>query len=265
VGTRKNILRVTHERGWHAFCEKPFAVDARDHELMLDDGARRGLVLSCGYMRRFYWATKTARDLLRAMFDDGPLRLIASDCQRIKRSFHGGNWYLANPAASGGGFLMETGSHLVDQLLTLADAVDVDVERATQHTIGNVDYETTALGTITDSTGRRMVFEFALSRLRDMWSGIAMASGKRALEMSLSPGSPITVTNSENGSRCSLPSPQQPTMELIEAYAGQLLKFADRIEQGDTASNAAATGLLTTRFLARCYNRQSVDCECTLS
>lgn len=253
VGSRKSILSKVFQRGWHAFCEKPFAVTLLDHDWMLDSARSCGAVLAGGYMRRHYWATQTASSLL-GEFRDGDLLLATiSDCQRMKRSFHGGNWYLSNPRDSGGGFLMETGSHLIDQVLTIIGARDISLERVVQKREGSVDFETVASGILTARSGEKIPFHFVLSRLRDMWSGIAISTSERRLELSLSPGSSIVLTNLIEDSRCVLPSPNLPSMELIEAYTAQLLKFADRVRIGETHSNAEATGLLATKFLDRCY------------
>jgi predicted dehydrogenase len=262
VGTRRNILSIIHQRKWHAFCEKPFAVNTEDHEFMLDGARANSLVLACGYMRRFYWGTRMAARFVQTMFDTGELHLVGSDSGRMKRSFHGGNWYLTNPAASGGGFLMETGSHLIDQMLSIVGADEVVIESSAQQKVGHVDFETIAAGFIRDRAGRRIDFDFALSRLRDLWTGIAVDSGPKTLAINLSPDSPIVLTNSIQKTRCSFPAPLGARVELVAAYTAQIIQFTDRIDECDVIGNPAATGILTTQFLSECYRRQSSASEC---
>lgn len=255
VGSRMSLLEISFRRGWHAFCEKPFALGPTDHLWMLDSAERRGLVLSAGFMRRFYWATRTSGILAREFLREGSLRIMGSDCQRMKRSFHGGNWYLSDPNASGGGFLMEAGSHLVDQMLSILGAIDLSIDRVQQQSVGNVDFETLAVGKITNAIGQQVCFDFALSRLTDLWSGISLSTDSTKLEMTISPGSAIVLTSASNGVRTVLPAAEPATSELIGAYSSQLLQFARRVRESDVRSNPEMTGILTTRFIAECYER----------
>jgi predicted dehydrogenase len=265
VGTRRKILTTINGRGWHSFCEKPFADRTEAHEFMLNGAERSSLVVACGYMRRYYWATRVASEFIKSWAEGETLRAVASDCQRLKRSPHGGNWYLSNAALSGGGFLMETGSHLIDQLFSIVGAIDVKIERFSQKRVNTVDFETVAIGSMRDVSGRTIPFEFALSRFRDFWSGITVKAGTRSVELNLRPDSPIVLNNSAGPTCCTFPAPRIAMTALVEAYTAQFLEFLKRIEHNDVASNETATGLLTTRFLSECYQQNGGSGEiCSL-
>lgn len=261
VGSRRSIMETVFRRGWHAFCEKPFAVNMQDHRWMLESAAQHKLVLAGGYMRRHYWSTQTAASLLGLLHSRGSLKITASDCQRLKRSFHGGNWYLTDPKAGSGGFLMETGSHLVDQMLTVLDAREVCIEKVTQTRIGHIDYETLASGTITAANQCKITFRLALSRLHDWWSGLAISFADNRFEIALAPGSPIVIVAGADVQRTVLPPPNQSTFELLGAYTAQFQQFSVRVRTRDVAANSFSTGLLTTQFIAECYQR----CQATLT
>jgi predicted dehydrogenase len=253
VGSRRSILEVAFRRRWHAFCEKPFAVSLADHQWMLDVAGQSEIVLAGGYMRRHYWSTQAATNLFGILRAGNSLRITASDCQRLKRSFHGGHWYLTDSKAGGGGFLMETGSHLIDQVLTILRASDICLERVSQQLQGSVDYETLAAGTIACPNRESIPFQFALSRLRDMWSGLAFSFDNCRMEIALAPGSPIVITSESK--RTVLAAPDSSTFELLDAYASQFRTFASRVFAGDASGNPSSTGLLTTKFLSECYER----------
>ena len=252
VGSRKRILALAARRGWHAFCEKPFAANRADHQGMLAHAEPGQLVLACGYMRRFYHSTMAARDILRCLEPSSSIEVIASDCQRIRRNPHSSGWYLADSKASGGGFLMETGSHLIDQALTILDSPELEISTAEQVKFNGIDYETTAWG---DS--REVRLSLAISRLHDLWSGIRVSWGPYRMEVSLYPGAPVLVKNQGTGSQFEVPSQFDPNNDLTNAYVQQLVVFAQRVHSGDSVSNATATGLQTTSLMTQCY-------ECSL-
>jgi predicted dehydrogenase len=255
VGSRKKILGIAAHRGWHAFCEKPFAANCADHQTILAQAEAKNLILACGYMRRFYHSTIAARDLFRCLSDNSEVEVVASDCQRIRRNPHSASWYLTDAGASGGGFLMETGSHLIDQALTIIGVPDIEITAARQIKIDAVEYETTAVGNATLYHVRPIQFSLAVSRLRDLWTGIRISSHKLHMEISLHPGAPVVITNSETGAQSRIPTPLSSDNDLTNAYVSQLTAFADRVRMRDSISNMRETGLRTTAFLSQCYER----------
>jgi len=100
------------EAGKHVLVEKPAARRARELPPLIDAVERAGVVAKVGFNHRFHPAFQRARTI----FDTGgigpPLYIRA-------RYGHGGRpgydrEWRANPAISGGGELLDQGSHLID-------------------------------------------------------------------------------------------------------------------------------------------------------
>ena len=110
-------IRLALEAGKHVLCEKPMATTAAAARAAIDLAAGRGLTLAIAYQRHGQARYKQAREVVAGGLL-GDLRLvtvlIAQDC--LANFLPGASWR-ADPALSGGGHFMDTGSHIVDMLL----------------------------------------------------------------------------------------------------------------------------------------------------
>ena len=105
------------EAGCSVLCEKPMATAAADARAVTELAERRGLVLAIAYQRHGDPFYRRAHEIV-ASGALGQIRLItvliAQDCLG---NFLPGRTWRADPALSGGGHFMDTGSHIVDMLL----------------------------------------------------------------------------------------------------------------------------------------------------
>ena len=105
------------EAGCNVLCEKPMATTASDARRVTELAERRGLVLAIAYQRHGDPFYRRAHEIV-ASGVLGQIRLItvliAQDCLA---NFLPGKTWRADPALSGGGHFMDTGSHIVDMLL----------------------------------------------------------------------------------------------------------------------------------------------------
>lgn len=100
------------EAGCHVYCDKPLTTDlARARDLVERDEAS-DRVLMVGYQRHIQTAFRIARERWRDVDPNWITASITQDWIDDSR----GTWRL-NPALSGGGFLYDTGSHVIDGVL----------------------------------------------------------------------------------------------------------------------------------------------------
>lgn len=100
------------ERDCHVYCDKPLATDLEHARDLTRRAEASDRTLMVGYQRHLQTAFRTARERFR---DGSPNWLTASITQGwIDDSM--GTWRL-DPDLSGGGFLYDTGSHVLDGVL----------------------------------------------------------------------------------------------------------------------------------------------------
>ncbi|QLG27608.1 Gfo/Idh/MocA family oxidoreductase [Halorarum halophilum] len=102
------------EHDLHVLCDKPLTTDLDDARALVERDRERDEVLMVGYQRHLYEAFVEARGVWD---EEGrePRWITAEVCQDWVDRFEG-TWR-QNPDLSGGGYLYDTGSHLLDCVL----------------------------------------------------------------------------------------------------------------------------------------------------
>ena len=170
VGTRRELVPQVLERGWHAFCEKPFALTVSDHDSFVAAARARSLQIGVGQVRRYAKPTATARTLLaRNAF--GPIqRVLAADGFRMRGTGRAGGWHLSD--RSEGGVLAEFGSHLIDQVVFLLSAKHASVRLSEHRMSRGLELASSIVADISPASGPAVPCAFDVSLLDDLCSGI---------------------------------------------------------------------------------------------
>jgi len=110
-------VKASLEKGLHVLVEKPMCTTAKDARELMELSEKKNLVLAIAYQRHGDGRFIRARQLIQ----DGVIGeiklihvIIAQDCLDI---FKPGASWRADPALSGGGHFMDTGSHINDIML----------------------------------------------------------------------------------------------------------------------------------------------------
>ena len=258
VGSRVEILDVVAKRRWHAFCEKPFAATPEDHERMIAAlaGARR--LAGVGLVRRFYTSTKTARDLVRSEIL-GPVESVLAGEGLRARKFGRGEWYQSDARATGGGVFAETGTHLVDQVLTVVGAQRVELRQCRQERVNGLEMETRLTGTLTLSSGSTVPLTMGVSRLNDVYNGIVVRCHTGEIRLALDPEAGVDLVDRSGHKIGTLPGAPKPG--IYAAIRAEWVDFLDTCARPD--ASMPDTGLATTRFVAQAYARATVTARTT--
>lgn len=112
------IASAAIEHGVPVVVDKPLAVTAAQAEALVDRAERGGVMLTVFQNRR--WDTDQLT-LRRLISDDalGAIRRYESRFERWRPELEPGKWRESASPEEGGGVLLDLGSHLVDQSLTL--------------------------------------------------------------------------------------------------------------------------------------------------
>lgn len=141
------------DRDLHVYCDKPLTTEL-DHACELVDRAgRTDRTLMVGYQRHLQTAFQRARE----RFATDPPRWVTASITQDWIADSAGTWRL-DPDLSGGGFLFDTGSHLLDGILwttglepeSVAASMDFhdDEQRVDRRAHLDVQFENGATGTV---------------------------------------------------------------------------------------------------------------------
>lgn len=108
--THPELARHFLERDIHVLCEKPLAVTSTDARAVLDLARSRGLELMMASKFRYVDDMVEARGLIEAGAIGAPLLFENSFCGRVPMK----DRWNARKATSGGGVLIDNGTHSVD-------------------------------------------------------------------------------------------------------------------------------------------------------
>jgi 1,5-anhydro-D-fructose reductase (1,5-anhydro-D-mannitol-forming) len=112
------------EAGKHVLCEKPMAMSVAECRRMIEACRAGGVALQIAYYRRYYPKLVRMKELLDAGAIGEPVTAHIHLASRLnKASIDPGTWRL-NAALSGGGQLVDTGSHRLDLLCWLLGEPD---------------------------------------------------------------------------------------------------------------------------------------------
>jgi predicted dehydrogenase len=137
------IVMSAIKRSLHVLCEKPLtcsAAEAREIEAAAESA---GVTVMVRYQRRFDQAYTFMRETI-ASGELGDLRSIIITCGQRWLTGTAGSWR-QDPALSGGGMLMDSGSHLADMLLWLVDQPVASVSALVDQVGSPVDINTSAM------------------------------------------------------------------------------------------------------------------------
>jgi len=118
VGTPHTLhydqILAAFERDLHVLCDKPLTTDLDEARELVSLDRERDEVLMVGYQRHLYQAFVRAREVW-AEDDREPRWITAEVCQDWVDRFE--DTWRQDPDLSGGGYLYDTGSHLLDCVL----------------------------------------------------------------------------------------------------------------------------------------------------
>jgi predicted dehydrogenase len=110
-------------KGLHVLIEKPLTPSARQNQALIDMAARTGRILEVAYQRRFMPEFVYGRQVVRQR-KLGQIRGIVG---YVTQGWNRAGGWRKDPVQSGGGMMMDTGSHLVAIALWVTELKPVEV------------------------------------------------------------------------------------------------------------------------------------------
>lgn len=253
IGHRRDPLLKVMERGWNALCEKPFATTLSEHDKYVLKATQAGVNIGVGLMRRYYKPTNLARDILESGLLGDIQEVWASQGSKVIRTGRENN-YQADKKTAGGGVLMETGVHLIDQVFAILGVQSFKLVKANQQIFNGLDFETNAVADLSVRSGKNVRLNVAVSNLRDLYFGIVVRSTHAVLKIGVFAESSVTLCSSEGKAICNLQGGAGANM----VYQAFYLEWKDFIKQcvstsGYKSAISAETARTTTQFVETTY------------
>lgn len=132
-------------RGLHVLIEKPMTCSTKEAEELIKLAKQSGKVMQVSYQRHFQPEFMYIRDAI-ARGEIGKLTSITASLYQEWDSLTNGSWR-QTPKLSGGGFLMDSGSHIIDVLLwtTGLTPIKIQSQLSQQNTPVEIDTFTSIL------------------------------------------------------------------------------------------------------------------------
>lgn len=111
VFLHKPMIEDAIDNGLHIFVEKPLAINGDECDSILSK-RKKGIITSVGYCRRFIETYRFIKDVIEKKLM-GNVNSFQSQIF-VEQVFRKENGWLYDPKMSGGGVLMDLGSHVID-------------------------------------------------------------------------------------------------------------------------------------------------------
>lgn len=247
VGSRNAVVREVLARGWHAFCEKPFALTLADHETFINEARARGLQIGVGQVRRYAKPTASARTLVRHGILGPIQRVLAADGFQMRGTGRGGGWHM-NDRTAGGGVIGEFGSHLIDQVLYILDATSASVRDCTQRVHLGLELASSLVADVSRAGEPAVTCSIDVSLLEDLCNGVFIEFPASILRVGLAFEDTLTLVSKDG----------QPLAEFemcegadspVQGFYLEWRDFLRQCRTGEPCAIDAATVTATTALI----------------
>ena len=252
LNMRSSAFRLSLDRGWHVLVEKPFAENSAHHLEMIDEAKNTGIQLGVMAQRRTYAQNYMASELLRSGILGSINRVWAADSDVVRRSgIDGDQWVsrIINHTTATGGYLEETGWHLIDTVFQIVDAAEIEVNAAVLDGIEGIDTEVEVESDVITKDGDAFKMALRLSRSRDIRRGISIECEKGIIEVGNSPSGTATLKNTDGLYVCDIDKAHKFARSGYAAIHQHWQAFIDQCKTEIPSLASAESAILTTQFI----------------
>ncbi|MDB5272149.1 MAG: oxidoreductase domain protein [Chitinophagaceae bacterium] len=239
------------EKGIHVLVEKPMANSSQECERMNAKAQEKGVKLAVGLVRRFYPTTIFLKEAIEHHFFG---KLISFDFEEG----HVFEWklqsdYLLSKEKAGGGVLMDTGVHMLDQLIYCMGVPETITYYDDNK--GGVEADCRLEVTMAGNVKGKVAF----SRIRKMRNSMILQFQYGRIEVGLNAHSELMVHFS-NGIEIRNPLLQHgKVMTTKGAFIAQLNDFVTAIVSDTPCKVSGEEGIVSVKILEQCYaHRKSI-------
>jgi predicted dehydrogenase len=252
VGHRKKVMSAIFERGEHVFCEKPFALRLSEHDEYLAGARKHGVEVAVGLVRRYARPTLMARRIVSQGAFGPVLSVRAFEGFRMKRTGQESGWYIGDPSLVGGGVLMETGAHLVDQVLFVLGSSDFSIESCRQQKYRGIDFASMVKARLAVPSQEEVECSVEISWLEDLSNGIFIEFPSYVLKVGLFFEQSLELLSKQKETICCL-NLDHGAGTVVEGFFLEWTDFLAQCASSKPSLVDAGGARQTTSFIQKCY------------
>jgi predicted dehydrogenase len=254
-GVRKEYIQILAEQNKGLYVEKPFALTTNEHREYCKLFPANKLAI--GYQRRCYKIIP----LLSSIISSGAFGSLQKIIFRQGYfTLKGGKGYLSDAKLSGGGVIIESAVHTLDQILLMTAASEVKLVQLSSFEKKGIDYDSLFLSKLQTSTGDVEV-ECEISTLRNLDNGLTLEFDNAIIKTDVEPNpvlkiynkhgvqinAEVSILNSYNGAAAA--------ENVTQAFVIFWKQFFDGLENNTANITSAVNSILTTSWVEQIYNK----------
>jgi predicted dehydrogenase len=252
VGFRREVMDKIFKRKWNVFCEKPFAKDSLEFDQYIESANENKVQVGVGLVRRYAPATALARKIVKSGCLGDIVEVWANEGRRAKRTGREADFYMFDAKASGGGVLMETGSHLVDQICMIVGVEAFEFDICYQKVYNGLELETRFVGSIKTALQNKIRCCLEISRLEDLCNGIFIQYSNLILKCGIGFKDPLELCDINGNSICQF---QGDNISENAAFSLEWKDFIRQCETGERSLIHPDNSRQSVFIIEECYRR----------
>jgi len=254
-GARPAYIKMIALAGKALYVEKPFALTLETHQEYCN--LFRPHQLAIGYQRREYSLVSQLESVISSGIF-GTLKEIRFTQGHF--TLKGGKGYLSDANLSGGGVIIESAIHSLDQLLLISKAERVQVNHVKSLSENGIDYDSDFSSTIFTGKGR-VETGCRVSALRNLDNGIQLYFDNAIVHSTTDPSPVIKVTDHKGSNIHFNFSPirgkagsASTAVTVPQSFVFFWRRFIAALRDQQVNLTSAESSLLTTAWVEQLYN-----------
>ena len=242
VGVRKNYLQKFAEYGSYIFSEKPFTMDLKTHEDLLQLSDK----FTCNYERIFYNTTRNIKNIISSEIFGKIQKISIVEGGIQGKTGITKNSYINDPKLSGG-FLHESASHTFNQLIFLFENITVNSANILWQ--DNFDIESNVFF---DVTGKNSFpIDYKGTHIKHVQSKTSIFFERTKIEFNhLIPDSTFLISTLNSAKKFILNQENTFASTFPQAYYLKWNDFINKIYSSSKLNPEFETSLPTTRIIS---------------
>lgn len=251
VGARARYVDLCAEAGKAVLAEKPFATTEAAHRSYCDRFPAHALGVS--FQRRFYASITAIRAIVEGRHF-GDLQSVSFAIGGFDLKSGGPTRYLGDPRLSGGGVVMDLGIHVLDQILHVTGATDVEVRAVQSIFLDGLDFDAIIEGAL-HLDRRRIRVRGQVTRLRPIANELEFEFENGVVRFGSDPDATLTFVPRNSGVPLRLEPRVEGSTTVAQAFFQLWSTFIRGLHGQATTPASATTSVLTTRWVDKIYER----------